>query len=544
MQLSVLTETSEIAPQSSIEKIYAETSFFFLLVLTLPALSASTGSILEFFFKIQPLPNIFPASIIASVGLTVFAFKTPWYRICVYLSFLIAFLLVSYLNFDLSWDGLAYHQRAIQHMVENKNLLLSSSGSIWADYYPKATWYFAAEVYRSLGDIQPGKIYHWLAALFIFSYSLRFSSKITHYKWAQYFFASIIAFNPISISQMETFYLDSTLGVFTFAIIFSVTLIIKEDNRFDWLILIISSTIAINLKFSGFAPPFLGFSFLTAYTLLKRNFTLFNKCLLAGLIALFIALGTLGFDPYIKNLLHGKHLLHPLYGQGKVDIMALNSPPGFTTRNRFTNLGVSILSKSENISELSGKTPQLKVPGTVFRSELLGFEIPDVRLAGWGVLFSLALISSFFAVNYRTLGIVLSTPLILIVLLTVVHPESWWARYSPQLIALPTLLALYSSTIYAPSRRRKYLGIFIFLVLILNSLLVIPNKYHATSVGNDFIKNSLVGYKGNHEVYELRGFIATPLLKRFNISPHLVSKEELEKDIGSFKKVQDFFYIK
>ena len=72
-------------------------------------------------------------------------------------------LVISGMSFDHTWDGAAYHKTAVGFLKEGWNPIYQSLQSykeetgiikwdcpnpvLWAEVYPKATWYFAASVY-------------------------------------------------------------------------------------------------------------------------------------------------------------------------------------------------------------------------------------------------------------------------------------------------------------------------------------------------------------------------------------------------------------
>lgn len=525
------------------KQVSAEASCFFLLLLIVPVVLSSLRQALTYFgLSIIPRDfSLFPIAILLVILLLRFFWRTTLWRAGFYLALTALFLLASDLLLDLSWDGLAYHQRAIYSLYQGKNLLLESSGSIWSDYYPKATWYFASEVYLMLGDIQPGKAYHWLSSAFIFFYGLRFSDIVPAPKIYSILFSAGLALNTIFISQFDTFYLDSIFGALTFAIVFSTVLIFAWNRAYDWCVLLLASVLIINLKFSGFAPPFFACLILSSVFLWKKDARSARKTIFWGLSILGLSVLIVGFDPYMKNIARGHHPLHPLLGESSLDIMSLNYPDGFRDRNRLVNLGTSVFSASQNLMPSDGR-PSLKIPGRMKKGEIPAFSTPDVRIGGWGPLFSLSLLLGFIAVFWFRPSSLLTIAFALILMITLVNPEAWWARYAPQILAMPGLAAL--NLLRSPGREkgRPFLSILILLLLLLNTAVVAPEKILKSIEETRIVSDELHGISGPHRVHQLNEFIAAPTLQRFGITPLLVPNEEIgpENDI---KKVGRYFYV-
>jgi hypothetical protein len=164
-------------------------------------------------------------------------------------------------------------------------------------------------------------------------------------------------------------------------------------------------------------------------------------------IAIGLAIGTvgLGFNPYCDNFIRKGHPFYPLQGSGSVDIIGQQLPTEFIARDRVTKLLWSTFSRSSN--DLT-KPPRLKVPGTLVMSEIESLRATDLRVAGFGPLFALALLLALAAFGQYCWQVGRARPargdavIILFASLFVVgsalaNPEGWWARYCPQLWWLP-----------------------------------------------------------------------------------------------------------
>ena len=106
----------------------------------------------------------------------------------------------------------------------------------------------------------------------------------------------------------------------------------------------------------------------------------------AVVLAAFIAgVCLLGFDPYIKHIMNHQNPVYPVLGEGAYDIMNTNPPKGFENKNAVEKLLASVFSKTNNLPE---EAPELKIPFTIHSSEWIHLSNADIRVGGFGVLFS------------------------------------------------------------------------------------------------------------------------------------------------------------
>jgi hypothetical protein len=120
--------------------------------------------------------------------------------------------------------------------------------------------------------------------------------------------------------------------------------------------------------------------------------------------------------------------------------------------------------------------PQLKIPFTVHKHELAAFAVEDARYGGFGPLFGsiiLLIIPAAFVVLFkakRWVTWILFITAAMIAASTLISPEAWWARLSPQLWLLP--LTFIVSFYYLPGKYWKYAAGLLMSLLLLNSMLV------------------------------------------------------------------------
>lgn len=111
----------------------------------------------------------------------------------------------------------------------------------------------------------------------------------------------------------------------------------------------------------------------------------------------------LGFNPYIVHLIQGKHVIHPVMGAEKYDIMNTNPPEAFAGKSGAEQLFMSLFSKTENDMN---QPLSLKIPFTVTSDELEDAGSADVRIGGFGVLFGgvlcVSVLLALIAAIYKT----------------------------------------------------------------------------------------------------------------------------------------------
>jgi hypothetical protein len=127
---------------------------------------------------------------------------------------LVLSLVVASVFFDISFDGLDYHQDGIVAMQQVPALLGAPSAglnTLWIDNYPKLSWWFGAAVSRTTGSVHLAKAINGLLILAAFASCLAALSDVKPriYRWG---LASAFALNPVAISQLFAHYVDGPLA--------------------------------------------------------------------------------------------------------------------------------------------------------------------------------------------------------------------------------------------------------------------------------------------------------------------------------------------
>ena len=426
---------------------------------------------------------------------------------------LLSMLLGSF-TFDRSSDGNTYHKDAIGVLKEGYNPVYESSYdfikirdnsskltnySIWTDHYAKANWIIAGNFYSLTNSIETGKAMNFISIYIVFS--ILFSFLIDKLSFTKSLIISlIVVINPITASQMFTYYNDQLVCLFLFLAIFYLIRLDKNINSKElWLSYIATFIILSNLKFNGLGY-LLVFSFFFVckylYDAYKEDKFLirFKKLCLIFIPLFIVSLLVVGYPTYVKNTIDHKNPFFPLYDKNGEDIITHQEPKSFIHMNNISKLYYGTFSKANNLRENDNTT--IKIPFMVYKDEIVPATSNDLRISGWGVLFSGLLIVSIvvFIVKYKdykkenfifyTLGI----PLLLLVFMS----ESWWARYTPHFY-LFIILSLYILLKY---NKKKFINYIYITLIIINTLIpLLGNTYYtfknSIQIRKDF--NSLKG---------------------------------------------------
>ncbi|MGY5366776.1 hypothetical protein ACXGQP_05360 [Enterobacter oligotrophicus] len=468
--------------QKELQNKWALSSFYILLFFIIVSLASIAKQLLMHYQVIGGGNSVFILSLVIAAAITFVSARKANAWILLPLLMIGISLLQASIYPDHSWDGLAYHQKAAWYLMHSGNLLFDGdAGNFWIALYPKSTWYFAGEAGLQFGSLAYGSAYQLMIGFSAYAYTIYFFGKNGYSLVAGHIFAVLSLLSPIFIAQSFSYYVDATMGFLALLMMLSSLEYGNTRRWFDAAVLIMASIIIVNIKFSGFLYVGVCFLILGLRSLPRVKETV-TVCVI--FIAFLIAgVGVIGANPYVKNLVSGKHIFYPLFGESKKDIITFAQPPSFHDMNRFEKLAVATFSQSENINEASKRDPQLKVPGIISANELSQLSFEDLRIAGFGPLYSFALILAFGFIIYRR-GIDRNCLILLgmIGLSTILNPEAWWARYAPHLYTI-LLLPLISIKKDEDGLGKVFIGAIIGVVIV-NALMMAKARYETSSSFN------------------------------------------------------------
>jgi hypothetical protein len=383
--------------------------------------------------------------------------------------------------FDLSWDGQAYHQETVIQLMNGWNPIYSNVGevphSIWIDHYSKGAEINAAAlstVTRSIEECKAINIFLIITTFLIAFAAIILTSDTIKLRYA-FVLGFLISMNPVSTSQSLSFYVDGQLASAISCFLCLILLLSKRVDTFVLMSLFSTIIILINLKFLGviyvliFSLGLIYWSF----TYKREKLILISKYLFFSLL---IGLLIVGYNPYVTNTVNDGNPFYPLIGSN-IDIMTRNTPPNLLNTNSFENLFSSIFSHPT----VGIKDCEYKIPFIFSIEDLKAFRATDVRTSGFGPLFSGAIIIcllNLLGLLKTKKSIMLNNPDISIKLLillslfisVLINPQSWWARYVPQLWLIPIFSLFF--TLNIKTKIFKYSNYFLILILVINALLV------------------------------------------------------------------------
>jgi hypothetical protein len=332
---------------------------------------------------------------------------------------LLAFLLLSgllavsfYLSFevsksffDISYDGQAYHQEALIQLVRGWNPVyhhLSGSEANnmnrWLNHYSKGVWFYESVIFKATQNIEAAKLFHiWLmmAAFSItFFFLLGFSVLPV---WLVFLISLLVAFNPVSIYQSLSFYLDGQLMSLVVILVVTLGLVYRGtgSNRFHYFLLFMTISILVNVKLTaGIYASILIFGYLTILWFTKK-IEILREVSTVSTGAFLLGFIIFGFSPYVTNTFSQGNPFYPALGTDRSDYTAPQFPSNFTGRNSAFLLFYSIFAKSDNVRG-PDKTAVLKLPFTVSKDELKAFTDTNAKQGGFGPLFGGAILLAFF----------------------------------------------------------------------------------------------------------------------------------------------------
>lgn len=523
-QNKVLTIFEEIM------SIFNESAKFLLILITLVLLITSFLFIINIEITKLHLPIIIVLSIMVYVILKKDKIKTS---LCAIIIGLFVFSLCTVAAgkiYDGTADGNTYHKLTIgalkngwnpiyQNIADfNRNagnpfdILEDNVNVKWSNHYAMGTEEFGAVVYAFTGNIETAKVFNilWIYIGLFILYGLFMQMGISSFK--SLLLSGVLAFNPISLTQITNLYLDGVLAISLFIIIIIeiIKSLYKENDKANNLILALAIIWCVNSKFTGLA-----FSACFCFVLYLyrniRNYLKDKKVFKSNLIketiyylvVVFITVIIIGAPTYTKNTIKNGNPLYPLYGKGHVDNMVMMEIP--KSMQEYSSLRIfltSIFAKGENVSPSYSEVqnnPNLKIPFTFSKEEVKNYNIPDIRMGGFGPLFSgifIITIIGLIAISIKLIKekeyekLVVYGALVLTTFILVLSLDgSYWARYIPYVYLLPIYPLIYvMKKEFKKFKLINVVGIITIAIFGINSSLILFAQYSSTKSTNEYIK--------------------------------------------------------
>ncbi|WP_233804744.1 hypothetical protein [Paraburkholderia sp. HP33-1] len=348
---------------------------------------------------------------------------------------------------EFSYDGLSYHVATPLLLDHNLNGFASShapGGAFWAAHYPKAFEYFAYTATVLTSHFNSGKSFTLLLSVPACLALMRLLQSAGISARAALIASATCVYNPVALGQLTTFYVDA--AHYYCWTIFSVNLLFAlKGMPYSRVQLGIALVLLIGSKMTG--PIFATISILVFFVVTfisgeKRNFFQKHKGLIGQLaISTFVAVAVIGYSPYVENVVAGKHILYPILGKDRIDLVGEKTYPHFFGMTPLHRLFLSYFSVPMNCSSCTMEPVFVPSPAHL-RDAFIALHTADTRFGGFGPFFGAMLIACLASFFWRRKGAdeVVKIYLLATLVIVLTHPQSWWARYVPMFYVVPFLV--------------------------------------------------------------------------------------------------------
>lgn len=406
-----------------------------------------------------------------------------WIPLLVFALLLLASLVISFLFFDMSWDGLWYHQTAMYKISEGWNPVLNPMQDLqhhteeYLRHYSKGSWYIGCAIYNITGNMELVKFQNWLALAAAFLSILSVSLDIGLNRIKSFTIAAGISMNPVVTCQLYSTYVDGLTISYLVCFLSAVIGGFKEKKLTVTIIIICSAILCINTKFTGLI--YLGFfaAAIGAYCIIARRDMIIRYGILMSL-AIFVGTAIFGYNPYITNHIHRGNIFYPYLGSQDYPSYAdrqdepiekYETPHNMLDKNRVQRFGYAIFGRPEPFVNGLPADVNLISPFCFGANELAIYYFHEPRIAGFGPLFSgifLLTIILFGIVMFRPKNIeyILCLSVITIISSLMLSKYSWWARYGPQLWFLPMIPVI---GVFCKDQSRSFLNRYAWTIVVL-----------------------------------------------------------------------------
>ena len=346
--------------------------------------------------------------------------------------------------FDGSHDGLAYHQSAILQLASGWNPLRGEAPHVAhmkleLTHYPRASWILGAVLMKCFGTIEAVKAVNLLsmiaAGAMAMSVLLKQRSSASGAVLAAVIGAGIAA-NPVGLAQLFSSYVDGFLAsLLLLAILASIRVALGGGYRAA-LVLALSIVLCVNVKFTAVVYVGVGLLVIAGLYLFTRRDVAVLRVMACWVGALVAGVCVLGADPYLTNTVRYGHPFYPALGENEdmPRIMLENRPREFRDMSGAERFARSLFSAPKNA--VAGPSV-LRPPWIVTRDDIFQLAHYDLRIGGFGPLFGAAFVMSLPLLFFVRGSPAFWAALVFVGTSVAINPESWWARYVPQLWWFP-----------------------------------------------------------------------------------------------------------
>jgi len=370
-------------------------------------------------------------------------------------------LLLSAAFFDLSWDGLWYHQTAVYQMANGWNPLrdplhlFRPTVQDSLRHYAKGPWYVSLALFKTIPNIEWAKPAPWMALVAAFFAIAAVLLDFGMRRRAAAVIAAMVSLNPVAVCQLASYLVDGLLISFLACYVAAVARSFRRPSLLVHAVALTSTVLCINTKSSGLVYLCFFCAAGGLYLLIRQRRLLLRYAALQ-LASITLATGVFGFNPYVTNTVHRGHpfypwmgtAAHPGYNQpGRDPVERYETPRNMVGRNRFVRFAYGVFGRPGSQPFFEGPDARLMWPFDVRWRDFEIFCFHEVRISGFGPLFSGAFLIAVVLLAAALIRpglprevVVLFAGAVVASLLAGLH--MWWARYGPQLWWLPIIAVI------------------------------------------------------------------------------------------------------
>ncbi|MEA2001585.1 MAG: hypothetical protein U9N84_06835, partial [Actinomycetota bacterium] len=257
--------------------------------------------------------------------------------------------------YDTSWDGRTYHSEGIIALSEGWNPFEDPDPGSFGDgnlvrSFPKASWLAAGSLYDLTGSIEVGKSINVLVLAGSFLLVLALLTRLDVRPSVAWAGSAIAAANPIWVTQSLTNYVDGqTASLLLAAIAAGLWILLFDRARVATWSLGLSLLLLINLKFSGIYYAGLVLMAMTVVLIWQRRWDDFKRFFVTQGAVVIVAVGVIGFNPYVQNTLDFGNPFYPMYGEDSIDFFTVNTPENLRDASQIKQLVYGVFGRPQNV---------------------------------------------------------------------------------------------------------------------------------------------------------------------------------------------------
>lgn len=182
-------------------------------------------------------------------------------------------------------------------------------------------------------------------------------------------------------------------------------------------------------------------------------------------------------------------------------------PKSFKDKNHIEIFLISLFSKGQNTSPVYSEEniePELKIPFTLSKQEIKNYTIPDIRMAGFGPLFSgifvisiivgIIIVAKFIKEKQYNLLIPYLITIGITTFLLIILDGNYWARYIPYVFTIPVISLIY--LLYSTENKIKLaIGTLLTALMLINAGLIFYVNIKSIQSNTLYIQNRLIEFK-------------------------------------------------